>query len=155
MDHKSHKHPAHVAFATVAIGLMAVGLAAGLGFLGIIERLDRWIMTLMIKPGFSAPVQSVDRVLLWSVTALLALSLAAVMLNISGSWRRLLIWALALILTLFWMPVLLLASHKPEIGVVLVGLLWSGCCAMVYVMNHDMPADLSDQNKPKQTDAPR
>lgn len=155
MDHKSHKHPAHVAFATFAIGLMALGLAAGLEFLGIIERLDRCIMTLMVKPGFAAPVQSVNPVLLWCVTASLALCLAAVMLNISSNWRRLLIWALALILTLFWMPVLLLASHKPEIGVALVSLLWSGCCAMVYVMNHEMPADLTDQNNPTQTDATR
>ncbi len=155
MDHKPHKHPAHVTFATFAIALMAVGLAAGLEFLRIIERVDHWIVTVMLKPGFSAPVQTLNPYLLWSVTALLALCLASVMLNISGSWRRLLIWALALILTLFWVPVLLLASHKPEIGVALVGLLWSGCCAMVYTMNHEMPADLTDNSNPTQTDATR
>lgn len=153
MEHKAHKHPAHVAFATFAIALMAVGLAAGLEFLGIIAILDRWIAAVMIKPGFSAPVQTLNPYLLWTITTLLALGLAAVMLNLSGNWRRLLIWALALILTLFWVPVLLLASNKPEIGVALVGLLWSGCCAMVYTMNHEMPADLTDKNITIQTDA--
>jgi hypothetical protein len=153
MEQKAHKHPAHVAFATVAIALMAVGLAAGLAILGIIGRLDRWIAEVMLKPGFSAPVHTLDPSLLWSMTALLSLGLAVVMLNVSGSWRRLLIWILSLIITLFWVPVLLLASHKPEIGVALVALFWAGCCAIVYTMNHEMPADLTDNNNTSQTDA--
>ncbi len=155
MDQTAHKHPAHVAFATIAITLMAVGLAAGLEFLRIIDRLDAWITALVVKPGFSAPVNSLDSYLRWTVTTLLALSLTAVMLNISGSWRRIFVWVLAVIITSFWIPVLLLASHKPEIGVVMVGLLWAGCCAMVYTMNHEMPADLTENNNTSQTDATR
>jgi hypothetical protein len=146
MASTSQKHPAHVGFATIAIAMMAVSLAVGLEFLGIIDHLDRWIVAVMVKPGFSAPVHVLNPYLVWGVTALLAFSLAAIMLNISGSWRRLFIWALAFIITLFWVPVLLLAAHKPEIGVVIVGLLWSGCCAMVYTANHEMPADLTDFN---------
>ncbi len=155
MDQAEDKHRAHVGFATIAITLMAVGLAAGLEFLGIIDRLDLWIPAVMSKPGFSAPVQSLDSYLLWTLTVLLALSMAAIMLNISGCWRRLVIWAFAIIITLFWVPVLLLASYKPEIGVALVGLLWSGCCAMIYTMNHEMPADLMEKNNTTETDVSR
>jgi hypothetical protein len=151
----AHKHPAHVGFATIAISLMAIGLSAGLKFLGLIERLDAWIAALVIKPGLSAPVHSLDPYLLWISTAILTVSLTTVMLTISASWRRILVWVLALIITSFWVPVLLLASHKPEIGVALVGLLWSGCCVMVYAMNHQMPADLTDNNNTTKTDAPR
>lgn len=149
---QTHKHPAHVGFATVAIALLGIGLAAGLDFLGIMEHLDNWMAAVIVKPGFSAPAQSLNPNFVWGATGALVLSLAAVMLNISGSWRRLLIWVLALIITLFWVPVLLLASYKPEIGVAVVGLLWSGCCAMVYSMNHEMPADMTEQNKTKQND---
>lgn len=155
MDHASHKHPAHVAFATIAITLMAVGLAVGLEFLHIIDRLDEWITALIIKPGFSEPQNSLDPYLLWSGTVILAMALTAVMLNVSGSWRRIFVWVLALIINSFWIPVLLLASHKPEIGVALVGLLWAGCCSLVYTMNHEMPADLTENNNPEQTDAAR
>lgn len=151
----AQKHPAHVGFATIAITLMAVGLAVGLEFLRFIDHLDAWITAVVIKPGFSAPAHSLDPTLLWVATTLLALSLTAVMLNVSGSWRRIFVWVLALVITSFWVPVLLLASHKPEIGVVLVGLLWSGCCSLVYTMNHEMPADLTDNNNPSQTDATR
>jgi hypothetical protein len=151
----AHKHPAHVGFATIAITLMAIGLSAGLKFLGLIDRLDAWIAALVIKPGLSSPVHTLDPYLLWIVTAILTASLTAVMLNISASWRRILVWILALIITSFWVPVLLLASHKPDIGVALIGLLWAGCCALIYTMNHEMPADLTDNSNPKQTDATR
>ena len=155
MGQSTHKAPAHVGFATIAIALMAIGLAAGLKILGMIHHLDRWIGTVMAKPGLSSPVNSLNPYLLWSATAIMALCLAAVMLNVSGSWRRLMIWGLTFILTLFWVPVLLLASYKPEIGVAAVGLLWSGCCAMVYSMNHEIPADLADINNTIQNDGTR
>jgi hypothetical protein len=151
----AHKHPAHVGFATIAITLMAIGLSAGLKFLGLIDRLDAWIAAMMSKPGLSSPVHTLDPYLLWTATAILALGLTAVMLNISSSWRRILVWILALIITLFWVPVLLLASHKPDIGVALIGLLWAGCCALIYTMNHEMPADLTDNNNTTKTDASR
>jgi hypothetical protein len=155
MGQSANKTPAHVGFATIAIALMAIGLAAGLKILGMTDHLDRWIGTVMAKPGLAAPVNSLNPYLLWSATAIMALCLAAVMLNVSGNWRRLMIWGLTLILTLFWVPVLLLASYKPEIGVAVVGLVWSGCCAMVYSMNHAIPADLADINNTIQNDGPR
>jgi hypothetical protein len=153
MDPSSNKQPADMGFATIAIALMGIGLAAGLDYLGTVGHLDNWVMAVVVKPGFSAPEQSLDPYLIWGVTVVLVPSLTAVMLNVSGGWRRLLIWVLALIVTFFWVPVLLLAAYEPEIGVVLVGLLWSGCCAMVYSTNHEMPADLIDQNPAKQDDA--
>jgi hypothetical protein len=144
MEKQVHKQPAHVVSATFAIALMAIALAAGLDFLKIIDRLDRWIVAVFLKPGLSAPVHALEPVVLWGGTVLLALGLSAVMLNVSGAWRRLLVWAFALVITFFWVPVLLLASHQPEIGVAVVAILWSGCCSMVYTMNHAMPADLTD-----------
>jgi len=151
----AHKHPAHVGFATIAITLMAIGLSAGLKFLGLIDRLDAWIAAMMSKPGLSSPVHTLDPSLLWIATATLAVGLTAVMLNVSSGWRRILVWILALIITLFWVPVLLLASHKPDIGVAFIALLWAGCCALIYTMNHQMPADLTENNNTTQTDAPR
>lgn len=153
MDPSSHKQPADMGFATIAIALMGIGLAAGLDYLGMVGQLDKWIMAVVVKPGFSAPEQSLNPYLIWGVTVVLVPSLTAVMLNVSGGWRRLLIWVLALIVTFFWVPVLLLAAYEPEIGVALVGLLWSGCCAMVYSKNHEMPADLTEQKPLKQDDA--
>ena len=153
MDPSSHKQPADVGFATIAIALMGIGLSAGLNYLGMVGQLDNWIMEVVVKPGFSVPEQSLNPYLIWAVTIVLVPSLTAVMLNVSGGWRRLLIWVLALIVTFFWVPVLLLAAYEPEIGVALVGLLWSGCCAMVYSTNHEMPADLIDQNPAKKDDA--
>ena len=56
------------------------------------------------------------------------------------------IWIFTFALTLAWGPVLLLASHKPEIGVALVAVLWSGVCAMFYTTNHALPVDKTPTN---------
>jgi hypothetical protein len=82
-----------------------------------------------------------DAFTLWGGTALLAFLLPAVILNVPGAWRRLVVWGGTLALTLGWGPVLLLAAYRPEIGVALVAVLWSGFCAMFYTTNHVLPAD--------------
>ena len=56
------------------------------------------------------------------------------------------VWIVTFVLTIFWGPVLILAAHKPDIGVALVAVLWSGFCAMVYATNHVLPADVAEAN---------
>lgn len=148
MSEDAKKHPAHVSSATLAIALMAFGLAAGLDFLGTIDHLNRWFSSGMTKSGLSEGVHTIDPYLLWIGTAFFSLGLTVVMMNVTSLWRRMLIWLFAMAITLFWVPVLLLAAHKPEIGVAVVAILWSGFCSMVYTMNHEMPAD---QVEPKET----
>lgn len=155
MEKTSQQHPAHVGLATFAIALMALGLAAGMEVFGVVDRLNRLFASLMQPSGLSMPEQSLDPVLLWVVAALWVVGLTAVMLNLAGVWRRLLVWGLSLIMAVFWAPVLLLAAHQPEIGVVIVGLLWSGCCAMVYTSNHEMPADSAAPNLIQDNDGTR
>lgn len=145
----------HVGLAVVVSGLMAVGLAAGLDFLGVMGRVDRLLVSVLARPGLSEPSDVVAPAMLWACAGALAFLLAAVMLNVPGTWKRLLIWGLTLALTLFWAPVLLLAAHKPEIGVAVVTVLWSGFCAMVYATNHVMPADRSERNQERKQDGAR
>lgn len=144
MGESAQKHPAHVSFAIMAITFMALGLAAGLDFLGLMERLNRWILSIVQKSNLSSPANTLSSHTIWIFTALMSLCLAAAMLNVSGQWRRVLIWMLTVIITIFWVPVLWLASYKPDIGITLVSLVWSGCCALVYCMNHEMPADMTE-----------
>ena len=134
---------------------MGIALAFGLGFLHLMERFDGFLMTLLSRPGLSDPSQSLSAWGLWSGTALLAFFVAAVMLNIAGTWRRLLIWGITLVLTICWGPVLLIASFKPEIGMAIVAVLWSGFCAMIYATNHWLPADRREKSEMKHNDGAR
>lgn len=131
----------HIGLAIFATGVMALGLAVGLRFLKLVGSLDGFFETVFLPKGMDAAPRSLDPVMLWIATAVLAFALPAVMLNVPGSWRRTVVWAGTLALTLSWGPVMLLASYKPEIGVAVVAVLWSGFCAMIYAINHVLPVD--------------
>lgn len=133
-------HP-HIGLAIFSVGAMALALAAGLCFLGLMGKLDGFLESILSPKGMPSPQNSLSDFQLWGGSALLAFLLPAVILNVPGLWRRLVIWSLTFALTLAWGPVLLLAAHKPEIGVALVAVLWSGFCAMFYTTNHVLPVD--------------
>ena len=137
---KAGEHP-HIGLAVLAAGAMALALAGGLLFLGLTARLDAALGHFFSPKGIGKPSLEADPVLLWLATAALAFALPAVILNIPGLWRRIVVWAGTFFLTLAWAPVMILAAHKPQIGVALVAVLWSGFCAMFYTMNHVLPVD--------------
>lgn len=133
-------HP-HIGMAVFFTGGMALALAAGLRFLGLMGKLDGFVESLFLLDGMPSPSASLSPVQLWGGSAFLAFLLPAVILNVPCLWRRLVIWGFTFALTLTWAPVLLLAAHKPEIGVTLVAILWSGFCAIFYSTNHLLPVD--------------
>jgi len=140
MKEKPSDHP-HIGLAVFSAGVMALALAAGLSFLGLMGKVDGLLESLLAPQGMAAPAKSLGPIALWGGSALLAFLLPAVILNVPGLWRRMVVWSLTFALTLAWGPVLLLAAHKPEIGVALVAVLWSGFCAMFYTTNHVLPVD--------------
>lgn len=137
--------PGHVLVTAAFIGSLAVVLAAGLGALGLTERADAAIASVLgrfIQPdGAAAFPKALPAWGLWLGTALIAYGLALVMLGVSGTWRRLVLWFTTLGLVAAWAPVLGLAAHAPEIAAPLVAAVWSGACALVYTHSHRMPCD--------------
>ncbi|MEY3394165.1 MAG: hypothetical protein RL346_401 [Verrucomicrobiota bacterium] len=146
MGEQEGKDPAHVVPAGLAIVLMALGLAVGLDLFGMIRRVNEWIGAMLVKAGMSPPDRTLDPAVLWVGTCLMCLGLTLVLFHISGMWRRYLVWLLVCMITLFWLPVLWLAAYRPDIGVALVAVLWSGFCAIIYTSNHSMPADQVEEN---------
>lgn len=144
----------HIGLATLVSSLMAIALAAGLGYLKFIHRLDLFLQNLLTIPGLSAPSRSISPQVVWIAVALLSFFVPAVMLNVAGTWRRVLVWGLTFLLTLFWGPVLLIAAYRPEIGAALIAILWSGFCAMIYATNHEIPADFQKQSQMRNSNGP-
>ena len=132
----------HIGLAVLSAGAMALALSAGLQFLGLMGKMDGFLESLLSPNGMASPPNSLSSFALWGGSAMLAFLLPAVILNVPGLWRRLVVWSLTFALTLAWGPVLLLAAYRPEIGVALVAVLWSGFCAFFYSTNHILPADM-------------
>ena len=150
----ANDHP-HLGIAVLSAGAMALGLAGGLQFLGLMARLDDYFGRLFSPKGMDAPPIALDPAALWLASAVLAFALPAMILNVPGLWRRLVIWSGTVALTISWGPVMILAAHKPQIGVALVAVLWSGFCAMFFTTNHVLPVDSEEANPQQKENGPR
>src|SRR5690606_17778474 len=111
--------PGHVLLPGLAIGSLAIVLAAGLGALRLLDRADEWISASMPALA-SAGVKSLPLWAPWAATAVLSLGLALAMLAVPCMWRRFMLWLATLVVTAGWAPVLLLASHKPVLAAPLI-----------------------------------
>lgn len=150
---KKNEQP-HIGLTIVTVGVMALGLAMGLKWLGLMSRIDGLLLTTFSPDAMKYPEKPLEPVLLWGGTAFLAFALPSVILNVPAQWRRLVVWGGTIALTISWGPVLVLAARMPEIGVALVAVLWSGFCAMFYTLNHVLPVDVTDTKvEKKESDA--
>lgn len=144
----------HIGLAIFATGVMALSLAVGLRILKLLGHLDGFFETAFLPRGMAAASRSLDPMAIWAATTLLAFALPAVMLNVPGTWKRSIVWGGTLALTFSWGPVMVLASLRPEIGVAVVAVLWSGFCAMIYSTNHVLPVDAPAKPSNSRTDGP-
>lgn len=124
------------------IGSLAMLLAAGLSWLGVIARVDGLLIS-----GLRSGLQTTDFTKslpdwgLWVGTAAVAYGLAFTMLAVPGTWRRLVLWLSLLLLVAGWAPVLALASHAPTLATPFIAAVWSGGCALVYGRSRQMACD--------------
>ena len=145
----------HVGLAILLSGTMALGLAAGFDYLKLVARLNLVLAEAFSPGGLAAPSLTLGKWALWFGTAVLAFALPAAILNVPGTWRRVIIWIGTLALTLTWGPVLVLAARIPEIGVAVIAVLWSGFCAMYFASNHRLPVDAESLKPATPQDGPR
>jgi hypothetical protein len=138
----------HVKIAAPAIGLLSVVLVAGLGLLKITGRVDVMVSRLSTNGDADAFPKSLPDWVVWFFVFVFAFGIPLAILNVAGTWRRLMIWVSALVVIAGWAPVLALAALAPEIGAPWIATFWSGVCALIYAGNHRMPCDGPDQPPP-------
>lgn len=129
----------HVLVPLLAIGAMAMVLAAGFGFTGLTERADGWIAKTLSPSGGEMggiPVWAV-----WVAAAVGAFGLPAAILTVPGSWRRIVLLVSAVVVMAAWAPVLVVAAREPVVAVPLLATFWAGLCAYVYAQRHHMAVD--------------
>lgn len=135
----SHHSEGHVLMPGLAIGSLALVLAAGFGFVGLLDRANH-LVGRAVQLDQSAPLSLPDWAI-WIAAAVGAFGVSFAILSVPGNWRRIVLWLSALILVIGWAPVLVLAAREPEIAVPLLATFWSGLCAFVYASRHHMAVD--------------
>lgn len=129
----------HVLMPGLAIGSLALVLAAGFGSVGILDRANDGISSVLHVGGGVA--KSLPDWAVWTAAAVGAFSLSFVILSVPGTWRRVILWISALVLVAGWGPVLVLAGRFPAVAVPLLATFWAGLCSLVYASRHRMAAD--------------
>lgn len=137
----THQTEGHVVVPTLAIGGLALVLAAGFGFLGIMDRADAMMLAWLKSGGLGEPAKALPQWVIWLAAWFGAFGLSLAILSVPGNWRRLVLWISTVALVAGWGPVLMLASHAPEISAPLLATFWSGLCAFIYAARHHMAVD--------------
>lgn len=138
MSSKGHSE-GHVLVPGLAIGSLALVLAAGFGFVGIMDRANEAIAG-VIRIGSGKLIHLPDW-LVWLSAGVAAFGIAFVILSVPGSWRRIVLWASSLVLVAGWAPVLVLSAREPAVSVPLLTTFWAGLCSFIYASRHHMAVD--------------
>lgn len=125
-----------------AIGTLSILLVVGLKMLGILEKLDLFVSKSLSAGQMPVFSKFLPPVAVWLGALLFAFGIAFAILNVPGTWRRIMLWLTALVLLAGWAPVLSLAAYAPTVCAPWIAALWSGICALIYARNHRMPCDL-------------
>ncbi len=160
MNHRKQPLPiGHVLLPITAIGSLSILLAAGLSALKITDRLNFSISQLVAQGKQEILPKTLPDWSIWLAAVIFSFGLAFAIFHVPGRWRRVVLWLTTLFLLGAWAPVLVLASHEPEIALPWIATLWSGVCALVYTSKHRMPCDSASQPieriSPKITDEAR
>jgi hypothetical protein len=131
----------HVLMPMLAIGSLALVLAAGFGTLGFMDRADDLIEAFLKSGGLGGATKVVPDWGIWLAAAVGAFGLSTSILAVPTNWRRGILLVSALVVMAGWAPVLVLASYRPEVAVPLLATFWAGLCALVYASRHHMPVD--------------
>ncbi|WP_193210906.1 hypothetical protein [Luteolibacter marinus] len=141
MPKKTPKPPAHPGAAVLSIGGMSLVLGIVLEVLGFSRKFDQMVMDWISSSKLGGTFEKLPGYVPWLWTVPVVIGLAAGMLGSRLNWRRAVLWATTLVLTLGWVPVLALAGFRPTITTPLFALVWCGLWSMIYATRHQEPGE--------------
>lgn len=131
--------------AVVIVGGLTMLLLLTFELGGLLDAIDRGIAGFFaVRLGEDFPLM-LPLWIRWSVAAVLAFVLPAVMLLVAERWRRVLLWIACTLVMQAWAPVLCLAAHQPQVAVVVLASLISGAVVILcarrtqVVIHHELP----------------
>lgn len=138
-DEKSKKPAGHLGWVIVMIGTMSGVLAEGLGMMGLWDQVNE--MGYSWWAGLGDGVREVPRWVELAFVCGMAFVTPALMLQSPAAWRKWVIWVGMMILYVAWLPVLALAAWRMGMAAPFIAGLWSGICATIFALRHDLPCE--------------
>jgi len=120
---------------------MAMGLAWVLQASRMLAGFDGGVRKWFVGLEAGMEMREVPTGVVAGVMAAWVFGIVWVILESPGTWRRMVLWVTALVLTVAMVPVLVLGGWWLLPGMPVVAVIWSGVCAMVYAGRHRMPCE--------------
>jgi hypothetical protein len=151
MNSHSHDHVSRVDAPCLLHGTVGVSLAIVLQILGLFKSGDDRLMAALIDPVFhgQAP-EGVSLLVQVMVCAVLCYSIAFVVLDTAGLWRRVVMGVSVLVLVLAMVPSLAVWHIYFSPFLTLVGVFWAWFFTLMYANHHLMPCEVTHTHPPIQ-----
>lgn len=132
----SKKSAPHPGIAALAIAAMALAVAAVLEMLGPLRGLDAAVASRASAWAADGRLESLEMAWVWAWTVPLTCGLAFAVLRVAETWQRAVLVVTALVLSLGWLPVMILLGREAPLAVPMVALLWAAGGSLVYAARH-------------------
>lgn len=130
----------HPLVATLAIASMALVVAGVLEFLGPLRALDEVLSRRAGELGVGDDLKPLGAIWVWVWAVPVTVGVAWSVVQLRLPWQRWVIVLSSFVLTLGWLPVLLMLGRMPSVAVAVVALLWASAGSMIYASRHATPS---------------
>lgn len=150
-----HHAPAKLPRGTVALPASAIGgmsLAVALGFqsVGLNARIDASLLGWLNAMGLGTTPVVLPAAIGWGLSLLFGFGLSFAILESPGHARRAMLWLSTLVIVMGLLPVLGLSAKWWSQAPLLVSVVWSGLCSIIYATRHWMPCEGGNARPRKQ-----
>jgi hypothetical protein len=151
MNSHSHDHVSRVDAPCLLHGTVGVSLAIVMQILGLFKSGDDRLTAALLNPVFhgQAP-EGVSLLIQVMVCAVLCYSIAFVVLDTAGVWRRVVMGVSVLVLVLAMVPSLAVWNMYFSPFLTVVGVFWAWFFTLMYANHHLMPCEVAHTHQPIQ-----
>jgi len=151
MNSHSHDHVSRVDAPCLLYGTLGVSIAIVMQILGLFKLGDDRLMAALLNPVFhgQAP-EDVSLLVQVMVCAVFCYSIAFVVLDTAGLWRRVVMGVSLLVLVLAMVPSLAVWNMYFSPFLTAVGVFWAWFFTLMYANHHLMPCEVTPAHQPIQ-----
>lgn len=120
---------------------MSLALAVGFQAVGLNAQIDAALLAWLGSSGLGSSPVALPAALGWGTAVVLGFALPFSILETPGHLRRALLWLSCLVIVVALLPILGLSVKWWTQAPVLVAVVWSGLCAVIYAGRHWMPCE--------------
>lgn len=136
----ARKPEPHPLVATLAIASMALVVAGVLEFLGPLRAVDQELSRQAGGLKLGSGLTPLGPAWVWAWTVPVTVGMAWSVVHLRFPWQRWVIVVSSFVLTLGWVPVLVMLGRMPAVAVAVVALLWASAGSMIYAARHATPS---------------